>query len=186
MVTAADHPWADRGSHEKRCTTCRTTAVRKMRPAGGWDVQFFSPDGTRLPALPSCGPAAPRPEPVPGRTTGLFYVYLAPGTGDEERAAAVERELTAVGAREHLAGWHVHRSPHFVSLRLTATSMAAAQAAARPLVTEVFMNAGLSQPCWQRIIAIPAGEQAARGKAIAPMTHEAPSAAHPVLRFEAG
>jgi hypothetical protein len=72
----------------------------------------------------------------------LFYVYLA-RTGDEERAAAVERELTTVGVREHLASWYVHRSPDFVSLRLTSTSMAAA----RPLVTEAFVNAGLGEPC---------------------------------------
>ena len=186
MATAAEHPWEDRSGHEKRCTTCRTTAMRKMRPAGGWDVQFFSPDGTRMPGLPTCRPATPRPEPVPGRTPGLFYVYLAPGCSDQENADAVERELSTVGARERLASWHVHRDPDFVSLRLTAASMAAAQAAARPLVTEAFMNAGLSEPCWWRIIAIPEGGGAGHGKAAPRMAAQASPLAHPVLSFEAG
>jgi hypothetical protein len=186
MATAADHPWADRSGHEKRCTTCHTTAVRKMRPEGGWDVEFFSPDGTQLLALPSCGPVAPRPEPGSGRTPGLFYVYLAPGCGDKEHADAIERELSTVGAREHLAGWHVHRSPDFVSLRLTAASMAAAQAAARPLVTEAFVNAGLGEPCWRRIIAIPAGGGAGPRQGDCGRTAEARPTAPPALSFEAG
>jgi hypothetical protein len=157
-----------------------------MRPAGGWDVQFFSPDGTRLPGLPTCGPATARPEPTPGRTPGLFYVYLAAGRSTGQHADAVEQELSAVGAQERLAGWHVHRDPDFVSLRIMAVSMAAAQAAARPLVTEAFTRAGLGEPCWRQIIAIPVGEEAGRREAAGRRTAEAAPTAHPALSFEAG
>ncbi|MGH3287371.1 MAG: hypothetical protein ACRDPD_22230 [Streptosporangiaceae bacterium] len=57
------HGWASRSEHEKRCDGCHVVAVRIFRPDGnGYDVQYFTPDGTRADVPPECaGPASARP-----------------------------------------------------------------------------------------------------------------------------
>lgn len=174
------HPWNDRGQNEKRCGDCHVTAVRIPRAVGGYSVFYFAPDGTQLGDQPVCGSLDAAPVARGGREE-LFYVFLAPGTTSPEQAAAVEGELASVGQDAALQGWLVHRDPAFVSVRFRATSMAAAQALARPLVTRAFTSAGVPVPRWTDIVAIPAGEQAPAAVAALPQHEPAAASKQPEL-----
>ena len=148
------HPWTDRSEHEKRCSGCHVTAVRIFRPSGeDWDVQYFAPDGTHLPAAPDCtspqAGASPRELPL-----SPFYVFAGlTGTFTETQAAALRSQLALSPAEPK--SWHVNTSPAFVSVRLDAGTMPGAEAAARPLLTEAFARAGLGKPSFEELVAIP-------------------------------
>lgn len=171
------HSWADRSEHEKRCAGCHVIAVRIFRPgADGYDIQYFTPDGTQTGAPPECaGPAAARTsQPLPPAPFYVFARLAAPLA--ETQAAALSRELAACGVRSH-----VNTEPAFVSLRLDADSMPGAEASARPVLDEAFTRAGLTELPSQ-LIAIPEG-QAAPQPATTPQT--ARPAVQPLL-LEAG
>jgi hypothetical protein len=148
------HPWADRSEHEKRCGTCHTTVVRLFRSDGnGYDVQYFSPDGSQLAAAPDC--TSPQPG-AASRELPLspFYVFARlDGTLADGQAAALRSELALSPAEPR--SWHVNTDPAFASIRLDAGTMPGAEAAARPVFTEAFARAGLGAPSFTDLIAIP-------------------------------
>jgi hypothetical protein len=162
------HIWRDRGDGdlEKRCDGCAITAVRTMRPDGGWGIEFFAPDNTRMTASRECGGRELRPPGV-GLPEELHYVYLAPWTGTPEQIEAVGRELTAIAERGDIGGWHAHGEPGFLSMRVMAGSMPEAQVIARAIGSEAFTAAGLDAPRWGDVLAIPVPSGTSRPRELA-------------------
>jgi hypothetical protein len=139
------------GQDQKRCSGCFTVAVRRWRSNGKtYGLSFFAPGGTQVPAPLPCAEAMTRRAARTGRRE-LFWVYL------ELTGGGLAEGLAGAVTEEYLTGWRVHRDPPFVSVRIIADSMPAAQDVARAMVSEISCRAGLGEPALGEVIAIPAG-----------------------------